>query len=257
MATPLAAFALAEPAAAGTEDEFGFEATLDGQRIDLSTSSDPIVISPGQESTLTLDLVNNTAEEVVVRQVQIRGGAFEVTIVTYDVIIQAAVPAGEELIVDVPMDFGDLDDQATGLLPASMRLINEERDELASEDFTMDVRGRAFSLMGVFTIIVAVATVLSIVTIWIAVLRRRLPPSRWRRALRFGVTGAGAGATLVLLLSELRLVAPNGSVWIPIVLVPTLAALVVGYLSPGPLSIEDEEEVEDWMRRPTMVSPHA
>jgi hypothetical protein len=255
VAAPVAVFVAADAAAAGTDDGLSFEATLDGQRIDLSTSSDPIVVEPGRESTLTLDLFNDTDAPIIVRQVQIRGGAFGVTIVTYDVIIQATVPPAEELIVDVPMDFGDLDDQATGLLPASMRLLDEERDELASQDFTMDVRGRAFSLMGVFTLVVAVATILSIVTIWIAVLRRKLPPSRWRRAIRFGVTAIGAGVTLTLLLSELRLVAPNGSVWIPIVLVPTVAALIVGYLSPGPLTIEDDAEVEDWMRRQTVISP--
>jgi hypothetical protein len=244
----------AEPAAGGTPG-FTFQATLDGQRLDLSTSSDPVLIVPGQESTLTLDLDNATDTPITVRQVQLRGKAFGVTLVTYDVIIAATVPARDVLVVDIPMDFGDLDDQATGLLPASLELLNPERQELASQSFTMDVRGDAFSLMGIFTIIVAVATILSIVAIWVAVLRRRLPPSRWRRALRFGVTGAGAGVTLVLLLSELRLVAPSGAVWIPIVLVPTGAALVLGYLSPGPLAIEDEEEIEDWMRRPTVVSP--
>ena len=214
-----------------------------------------MLIQPGKESTLTLDLQNGTDQPVTVRQVQVRGKAFAVTIVTYDVIIEATVPAGESLVVDVPMDFGDLDDQATGLLPASLSLLDPDRHEIAAQDFTMDVRGRAFSLMVIFTLAVAAGTVLSIVAIWLAVLRRRLPPSRWRRAVRFGVTGAGVGVTLTLLLAELRLVAPSGAVWIPIVLVPTLAALLVGYLSPGPLAIEEEEEVEDWMRRQTALSP--
>ena len=119
----------------------------------------------------------------------------------------------------------------------------------------MDVRGQALSLMGLFTLVVAIATVLSIIAIWVAVLRRRLPRNRWRRALRIGVAGAGVGVVLTLLLAELRLVAPSGSVWIPTVLVPTLAACALGYLSPGPLAIEEEEEeeVEDWMRRATLV----
>lgn len=237
-----------QSAAGGAGGGFSFTASLDDQRLDLSTSSDPVLIDPGRESTLTLELRNPTDSAVVVRQVQLRGKAFGVTLVSYDVLIQARVPAGRDLTVDVPVDFGDLDDQVTGLFPASMALVDPDRENLATQDFTMDVRGKAFSLMGTFTTVVAIATGLSILTIWLSVVRRRLPPSRWRRALRIGITGAGVGVVLTLLLAELRLVAPSGSVWIPVVLVPTLAACAVGYISPGPLAIEEEHEVEDWMR---------
>jgi len=245
----------ATAARAGAADAFSFTASLDDQRLDLSSSSDPVLIRPGRESTLTLDLRNRTDAPIVVRQVRLRGQAFAVTLVSYDVLIQARVPARSAVSVDVPVDFADLDKQVEGLLPASLSLVNPQGDTLASQDFTMDVRGQALSLMGVFTLVVAIATVLSIIAIWIAVLRRRLPRNRWRRALRIGVTGAGVGVVLTLLLAELRLVAPSGSVWIPIVLVPTLAAFALGYLSPGPLAIEEEEdeEVEDWMRRATLV----
>jgi hypothetical protein len=258
VALSLAVLAALGPAAAGGgPGVFSFTASLDGQRLDLSSSSDPVLIVPGRESTLTLELRNDTDSPVVVRQVQLRGQAFAVTLVSYDVLIQARVPARSDVTVDVPVDFGDLEEQVVGLLPASITLEDPNGNGLATQDFTMDVRGNALSLMGLFTLVVAIATGASIVAIWIAVLRRRLPRSRWRRAVRIGVTGAGVGVLLTLLLAELRLVAPSGRVWIPIVLVPTLAACALGYLSPGPLAIEEEEEdeeVQDWMRRPTMVS---
>jgi hypothetical protein len=244
------------PVAAGSpDDDLSFTASLDDQRLDLSSSSDPVRINTGRESTLTLELRNATDSPAVVRQVQLRGTAFGVTLVSYDVLIQASVPARRDVTVDVPIDFGDLDDQVTGLLPASLHLVDPERNEVATQDFTMDVRGRAMSLMGVFTIIVALGTALSFVAIWAAVLRRRLPPSRWRRGLRFGITGAGVGVSLTLLLSELRLVAPSGSVWIPIVLLPTVGAFALGFLSPGPLAIEEEQGIEAWMKRATVVRP--
>ena len=241
--------------AGGGAGAFSFRASFDNQRLDLSSSSDPVVIVPGRESTLTLELHNRTDSPIVVRQVQLRGQAFEVTLVSYNVLIQARVPAHRNVTVDVPVDFGDLDKQVGGLFPASMSLLDPGGNHLAAQDFTMDVRGEALSLMGLFTLVVAIATGLSIIAIWVAVVRRRLPPSRWRRALRLGVTGAGVGVLLTLLLAELRLVAPSGSVWIPIVLVPTLAACALGYLSPGPLAIEEEEEraEEDLMRRATLV----
>jgi hypothetical protein len=257
LAVTLVLLAVAGPAAAGVGDAaaFSFTASLDDQRLDLSSSSDPVLIETGRESTLRLDLRNRTDSPLVVRQVQLRGRAFAVTLVSYDVLIQARVPARSDVSVDVPVDFGDLDEQVVGLFPASLSLEEPNGDTLATQDFTMDVRGQALSLMGLFTLVVAIATGVSIIAIWIAVLRRRLPPNRWRRALRIGVTGAGVGVVLTLLLAELRLVAPSGSVWIPIVLVPTIAACALGYLSPGPLAIEEEEEEEpeDWMRRATLV----
>ena len=57
--------------------------------------------------------------------------------------------------------------------------------------------------------------------------------------------------TLTLLLSVLLFMPPKGSVWIPLILIPTLVAFTLGFVSPGPLAIaedDSEDEVEDWMR---------
>jgi hypothetical protein len=231
-----------------------FAATLDGQQLGLSSTGDPIVIDPDRTATLALAISNTAPVPVTVRQVQIRGSAFGLTLLAYDVVVNARIAPGSTTRVDVPVEFFDLGDQVTGLLPATIRLISPERAELASRDFTVDVRGSATSLMAIFTFVVAIATGAAIVLIWIAIGRRRLPRSRWQRGLRFALVGAGVGVTLTLFLAELLLVSPKGSVWIPLLFVPTIGLFLLGWFSPGPLAdLDEEDEVEDWMRETVAI----
>jgi len=243
-----AAVAVAAPAAAQQTPRVTFVAILDDQDLSLSSTGDPIVLDPDQSSVLVLTMRNNTDSTLTVRNVQLRGGAFGITLLAYNVTINADIAAGDETRVEVPVDFVELGQQASGLLPASIRLLDTERELLGKRSFTLDVRSSATSLMAVFTLVVAIATAASIAVIWIAVGRRKLPSSRWRRGLRFGLVGAGAGVSATLILAELLLVTPAGKVWIPLLVVPAGAAFLLGWFSPGPLSDDEEEEIEDWMR---------
>jgi MFS family permease len=233
----------------GAADGMTFHARLDGAPIDLSSSGDPIVLKPDRPALLTLDMRNRGSDPAVVRHVQIRGTAFGITLMAYDFTINTLVPAGGRERLTVPVQFVDLGQQNDGLLPATMTLLNADNTELATQDFTVDVEGSPGSLMVIFTMIVAIATGVSIAAVWIAIVRRRLPPSRWRRGLRLGVVGAGVGITLTMALSLLLFMPPKGSVWIPLLLIPTLVGFVLGYVSPGPMSLDEgDDEVEDWMR---------
>lgn len=243
------ASAVASPAAAQDTPRVTFVAILDDQDLSLSSTGDPIVLDPDKSSILTLTMRNETDATITVRNVQLRGGAFGITLLAYNVTINADIAARDETRVEVPVDFVELGQQASGLLPASIRLLDTERELLGKRSFTLDVRSSATSLMAVFTLVVAIATAASIAVIWIAVGRRRLPSSRWRRGLRFGLVGAGAGVSLTLILAELLLVTPAGKVWIPLLVIPAGVAFLLGWFSPGPLADDDEEEeIEDWMR---------
>jgi len=243
----LPAFSGAASARANSATPIAFVAQFDGQRLDLSSSSDPIVVDPTRNSVLTLDMHNHGATATTVRQVQIRGTAFGITLMAYDVTINARIPAADTVHVEVPVEFVDLGKQADGLLPATIRLLDPGQAQLAAQNFTVDIQGSPSSLMAIFTMVVAIATGVSIASIWIAIGRRRLPRSRLQRGIRLAISGIGIGITLTLFLSEVLLVTPKGQVWIPLVLVPTVAAFLLGVLSPGPLA-DEEEEVEDWMR---------
>ena len=252
-----AGLASAAPRRTSASSPLAFIAQLDGQRLDQSSSSDPIVVDPTRNSLLTLDMRNLGSEPTIVRQVQIRGTAFGITLMAYDVTINARVAASGRVHVEVPVDFVDLGQQADGLLPATIRLLNPTQAELAAQNFTVDIQGSPSSLMAIFTMVVAVATGVSIAIIWIAIGRRRLPRNRLQRGVRFAIAGIGIGITLTLFLSEVLLVTPKGQVWIPLVLVPTIAAFVLGVLSPGPITETEEGDVEDWMRATLPNKPSA
>ena len=246
----VAAPALAGATAANQLPQVSFAAAIDGQPLGLSSSGDPIVFDPDEVAILSLAMRNNTDQPLTVRQVQLRGNAFGINLLAYDVTINAKIDPGQRTRVEVPVEFVELGKQATGLLPASIQLIDPDRAVLGSRNFTIDVRGSATSLMAVFTLVVVIATGVSIAVIWIGVGRRSLPRNRWRRGFRFALVGAGTGVAMTLLLSVLLLVTPDGSVWIPLLVVPAAAAFVLGWFSPGPLGDEEEEgEVEDWMRQ--------
>jgi hypothetical protein len=253
VAVACAAWATPGSAATGSggTDGMTFRARLDGAPIDLSSSGDPIVLETDRTLLLTLDMRNRGSAPVVVRHVQIRGTAFGITLMAYDFTINTAVPADGRQRLTVPVQFVDLGQQSDGLLPATMRLIDANGTDLAEQDFTVDVQGSPGSLVVIFTMLVAIATGLSIAAIWIAIVRRQLPRNRIRRGIRLGVTGAGVGVTLTLLLSVLLFMPPKGSVWIPLIVIPTLVAFTLGFVSPGPMAIAEddgEDEVEDWMR---------
>ena len=170
------ALAVSWPApSSGAADAMTFHARLNGAPLDLSSSGDPIVLTPDRTSLLTLDMRNDGRAPAVVRHVQIRGTAFGLTLMAYDFTINSLVPAGQHQTLTVPVQFVDLGQQSDGLLPATMSLLGTNGGELATQDFTVDVQGSPGSLMVIFTMIVAIATGVGIAAIWIAILRRRLP----------------------------------------------------------------------------------
>lgn len=161
--------------------------------------------------------------------------------VAYDITTDLEVAAGGTEQLDLPVEFIGLEEQANGLLPGGLVFFDEERDELASEGFVIDVKGDATSVMGLFAIFVAVATGIGLVLLGTRIARRTLIGNRFRRGVQFAAVGLGVGATVVLWLAVLRVVAPTPAVWVPLLLIPAAAGGALGYLSPGPLDFEPDE----------------
>ena len=233
---------IAAPATAGAGDgSVTVEASVDGRPVEGATSNAPIRLVPDEPATLGLVITNDGGEDLELQRVRLSGKALGLTLIAYDVPVSIPAPAGEVTEAEVPLLMFDLERQATGLIPGSITLYDQDGDAVASQDFTLDVRGSATSVVGLFGLFILVATILSVAAIAQRVATRRLPDSRVRRGLRFAVTGVGVGLTFTIALAAFRVLSAEGSVWIPLVLIPTIGGFALGFASPGVLAAEPDE----------------
>jgi len=220
-------------------------ATVDGRAVEGAGSNDPVKLWPMETTEVVLTVTNTSDRDLTIRRARLFGEAFDLTFIAYDAVIDVDLPAGATKEIEIPVEFIDLEKQATGLLPGGFSVYDDNREVVGEQRFVIDVRGSATSALGLFGIFTMVATAAGIVGIVVAVHRRTLGPNRVRRAVRFAFVGLGVGLTLVVGLAVFRVVAPSGTVWIPLTLLPTVAGAALGLVSPGALAIDDEDEDDD------------
>jgi hypothetical protein len=216
--------------AAGSGEALKIAVTIDGHDIGDNT----VAVDPGEPVELAVTAINNGSSSIRVRSVRLSGVALALTFFSYDIMVPFDVPAGGRATRTLELDLADLNGQAIGLLPASVELLDSQRETLGSASTVTDVRGSIWSVYGVFGIAMLVLTVLAWAGALLALARHRLSPNRWRRALRFLPAGVGTGLVAVVTLSVLRLVPPEPAVEIPVVLGAAAIALLLGYLTPHP-----------------------
>ncbi|MEU0878527.1 hypothetical protein ABZ345_08025 [Lentzea sp. NPDC005914] len=206
------------------------EADVDGRPVGVGT----LVLNPSDTARVSITVRNNTNTVQRVKTVRISGTALALTFFTYDTTVPFDVPPKSSETRSFPLEPTDLGSQALGLLPVTVEAIDVQRDVVASVETTGDIKGSLWSVYGAFGLGVLVLTALSWAGALIALARRRLPPNRWQRAMRFLPAGIGTGLVAVISLSVLRLVAPSPTAEIPFILVAAAAAFVLGYVTPHP-----------------------
>jgi hypothetical protein len=217
--------------AQASDDPLTLAVAIDGQDIAGHT----MVITPRRPVQLSATVTNNGGAPVHIRSIRLSGTALALTFFAYDTTLPFDVAAHGRATRTFGLDLADLDGQAIGLLPAAVQLFDSDRHELVAVDTTTDVRGSILSVYGVFGIAVLLLTVAAWAACLLALARHRLPANRLRRALRFMPAGFGTGLVAVVTLSVLRVIPPEPSVEIPIVVGTTAIGLVLGYLTPHPM----------------------
>lgn len=231
----------AELAAAGpANDGVTIEAFVDDRPVDNSGSNNAIALGEAATATVTLAVTNDRAAPLDLERVRLEGTAFGVPFLSYDTALPVTIDARSTETIGFSLPLNDIVEQAVGLIPASITVFDGD-GAVAQQDFTVEVLGSGSSLFATLgKAIAGITAVWLLLNVWL-ISQRRLPPNRILRGFRLAVVGVGAGLTAVIALAAYRVLAPYPSLWRPIVVIPGIAAFLLGFASPGVLKIEDDE----------------
>ena len=231
------------------------DATLSAKIGDRTvTGGNRAVRLPTERVPLTIDITNRDSTPITASSVRFAGKVMGLTFFAYEASIDVRIAPGATESRRITLDLASLKGQATGLLPASISVLDADRNELASQDLVVDVRGSLRSMYGTFGMLLAILTAISLVVALRALAAHRLSPNRWVRGLRFLVPGIGLGMVLVIVCSMLRIFAPTISRWGPLMLLCAGGLFLFGYLSPSP-DIDEPDLVETGASTPSGGSP--
>ena len=233
------------PAHAVTAGGLRLAVAINSRDITKSTGDHPITLDPTQNILLGLTVTNPTSHDVYVNAVRLAGSVGGLTFYSYQVALNMTVAAGttEGRVVTVNLD--GLEKQATGLMRGHVDLLAAHNKGIASVPMVTDVRGSVLSVYSVCGAAIALLAILGFLSAIVGLARHNLPANRFVRAARFGAPAFGAGLFFVFTLSAFRILVPQPSNAVPIILLATVVGFGLGYLTPRPDSVADEDEEDD------------
>ena len=237
---------------ASAADDVTFVVKIDGEDVSQSSGSNPVSIDGQVPLEVTIE--NGGSDAVTVSAVRLVGRSIGATVFSSEIAIGAQLDPGESQTRTIQLDLRGITDQANGLFEGSVQLLDPDRNVIASEDAVWDVKGSMTSLFGLFAIMLLVVTIILTAFSFRDLATGRLSRNRWWRGVRFAFVGLAIGATILVWMSVLRLVAPRAVIAYPLLLVLGIAGFVLGSLSPDPargIEDEDDDDDEDEMDRST------
>ena len=227
-----------------------FDATLNGTDLAQSEPGDPIELTGDDPARLELTMRNVSDGDVTVRYVRFEGEVLDMIFLTYDTAVSVDLAPGETRVLPpVLLDFYDLGGQASGYLRGHVQLYDADRETLGSQEAFLDASGDGFSTLSLFNLLLLLATVAGAGWNLLRLSQRKLPANRMVRALRFLAVGAGAGLTLAVAFSTLRIWPLDTLMWVLFTAVGAIIGYVIGFMLPGAddevVDLLDEQDVLD------------
>ncbi len=234
-------------ACGGTSERKALEidSTIDSVAVSNANASNPLRFDPREEGLLRLTITNPTDSPVEVRRVRIEGELLGLNFLTYDARVQLTVDPGATREVEIPLDFFELERQASGYLRAFVRVYDQDGTRVASQPFALDIRGNATSMMALFSMGLFLVTVITAVLNVRDLRTNQLPEQRFARGIRFLVPGLGLGLLLSVAFSVLRIFPLPATGWVPLTVIPTIAGFAIGYFVVPEPGVGDDAEDDD------------
>ncbi|WP_375497927.1 hypothetical protein [uncultured Jatrophihabitans sp.] len=230
--------------AAQAASSVSFSATLNGRSTSSLSTNDPLVLRRGSPLTVALTVRNSSTRAVTIAAARVQGRVMGLSFFSFDTQLNLVIAPNSSRSTKFQVGLTGLADQADGLLPTEVALLDRNSDEIVSKDITVDVKGKLTSIYGIFGLAIAAITLLWLVSLLYRVSRRALPANRWQRGVQFSAAGFGVGLALTFSVSALRLLTPSAAVWAPFVLGAGAIGLAVGYITPGPRLVDPDEEAD-------------
>jgi len=232
----------AHAAAAGAATNVSFSTVVNGQPAALTTDAHPAQLYPAKPAEVSITVSNHGTSTVRVATVRFEGEVLSLPLFSYDTGVNLVVPAGRTKTLEFPLVLTSVGSQATGLVAASVTLLQPNGAAIASQSLVTNVHGSLESVYGLFGLAVLVLTVVTLGSALLAMARHTLPQNRWLRGVRFLVPGFGVGLVLTFSMSAFHVFAAGPGRWVPFLVVPSATGLALGFLTPAP----DEEEFDDY-----------
>jgi hypothetical protein len=245
LSLPIALALPAATASASSSDSVTFTAVINGQPTGHSSSAQPVNLYPRRVTTVSLRVTNGTSRPVIIQAVNINGEVAGLSFFSFDTSVDLAVRSGHTTRLSFSLDMSSLKGQATGLIPANIKLFNLNGDVVASQSLVTKVHGSLISVYGLFGLAILVLTILAVIDVFLAMARHRMPQNRWRRGLRFMTPGIGIGLVFVFSMSALGIWTPTAHTWLPIAVIFAVGFFIIGYLTPTPLDVDEEDDDDD------------
>jgi hypothetical protein len=234
--------ALFSSGAAAAQDSARATVVVNGQPAATSSDARPAPVYATGPTNIAVSLQNLSDSTLYVGSIRFEGKVLDLPLFSYDSTVNVAVPPHTTRAVTLPLSTNGIGGLAIGLIVANVALLTPTGSTIASQNVVTKVHGSIVSLYGLFGITVLVLTVVSLVLALLALARHRLPQRRLMRAERFFVAGFGIGLVLTFTLAAASIYAPGPGHWLPLLVVPSVAGILVGLLTPAP----DEEEFDDY-----------
>ncbi|HET9730563.1 MAG TPA: hypothetical protein VFR41_14115 [Acidimicrobiia bacterium] len=220
-------------------------ASIEGQSLFGNTRRAPVPMKSHVDVPLSVTVENNTANSIPVRYLSVSGSVMGLKVVEFQATSHTTIAPFTTATITRPANFAALKGTVIGYIEASVSVVDESGNTVASHHYYADAKAPFWSDEGWSLLFLLAFVAVGAVDIVIRVSRRSLPRNRFVRGVVFALTVCGGAIAVVAALAIARIDLLTAPIWAPVVGIATAIGFAFGYLSPGPVTRRAREDSEE------------